>query len=185
MTIESRAASCLPQLPRNWGRWIAATSRRDGGGLSKAQALGGSRASIDASTPSRLLYTSAFQNLRTLHPCPSRDVRRRSSFARSSAVECVAPSSSIASFSFTTAKSTMYGLIGCCVRNCHPPSWRPFSRDQRMRSASVNLSRSDIARERVCQSCFTDRPPPSRREDAVIHLPQSATGGGKNSRGAR
>jgi hypothetical protein len=90
---------------------------------------------IVVSTPSRLVKTSAFQNLNTTKPTASSSRVRLSS--ASTVSECCPPSNSMMSFASWLAKSAMYPSSGTCLRNLKPSNCRLRSFDQRIDSASV------------------------------------------------
>lgn len=92
---------------------------------------------ITSSTRYRSLYTSSFCTRRTCQPRRVGNSSRLRSCAISSAVECVAPSTSTTRFAFRQTKSAMYGPRGCCLRKWRPPKSWQRNREGRRRSRAA------------------------------------------------
>ena len=121
------------------GRGRRASARRVRG---TGDHVGRSVRSISSNTPGRFSYTSMLVMRSTKNPHVSSASVRLISRASSTAVECVAPSTSTISLPSNDTKSTMYPSTSCWRRNFHRASFRFRSAYQSRVSAFVCEARS-------------------------------------------
>jgi hypothetical protein len=140
--INARFASTPFHLsPLGRGRFRRSRNRVRGQG----RHCGRSVRSIASRTPPRFSYTSRFVTRNTRNPFDSRIRVRSASRASSSAVACVAPSTSMTSFPSNVTKSTTKRSMECWRRNFHRASFRFRSAYQSRASALVCDARSLLA----------------------------------------